>query len=106
VYPGHGPPIEDPHQLIAEMREHHRARAADLEARLTSEGKTAWDLAIELFPGLTGFDNFLAVSEVVGHMDLLVEEGRAIAAVRDGVTFYAAHDGADIPRGSKDDPIE
>ena len=90
VYPGHGPPIDDPHRLIEEMRAHHRTRAADLEARLTPEGKTAWDLAIELFPGLTGFDNFLAVSEVVGHMDLLVQEGRATSTVRDGVTFYRA----------------
>ncbi len=89
VFPGHGPPIEDPHALIEEMREHHRRRAVDLESRLTPEGKTAWSLATELFPGLTGFDNFLAVSEVVGHMDLLVEEGRASASVRDGVTFYA-----------------
>jgi glyoxylase-like metal-dependent hydrolase (beta-lactamase superfamily II) len=88
VFPGHGPPIERPHALIEEMREHHRARAADLGSRLTSEGKTGWQLAMELFPALTGFDNFLAVSEVVGHMDLLVEEGRASTIVRDGVTFY------------------
>ena len=88
VFPGHGPPIEDPHALIDEMREHHRRRSADLEARLTSEGKTGWQLANELFPSLTGFDNFLAVSEVVGHMDLLVDDGRAEAVVRDRVTFY------------------
>jgi glyoxylase-like metal-dependent hydrolase (beta-lactamase superfamily II) len=88
VFPGHGPPIDDPHGLIEEMRRHHRTRAADLESRLTPEGKTGWQLAIELFPALTGFDNFLAVSEVVGHMDLLVQEGRAEVATRDGVTFY------------------
>ena len=88
VFPGHGPPIEEPHELIERMRRHHARRAADLESRLTPGGKTGWQLATELFPSLTGFDNFLAVSEVVGHMDLLVEEGRARAEVRDGVTFY------------------
>jgi glyoxylase-like metal-dependent hydrolase (beta-lactamase superfamily II) len=88
VFPGHGPPIEEPHALIEEMREHHRRRSADLESRLTSEGKTTWQLANELFPSLTGFDNFLAVSEVVGHMDLLVDEGRAEAVDRQGVIFY------------------
>ncbi len=106
VYPGHGPPIEEPHRLIAEMREHHRTRAADLESRLTPQGKTAWDHAIELFPGLTGFDNFLAVSEVVGHMDVLVEEGRATSAVRDGITFYAVGSRAVLPPGSEGDPTE
>ncbi len=88
VYPGHGPVIESPHALIEETREHHRARAADLEARLTPEGKTGWQLAVELFPNLQGFDNFLAVSEVVAHMDVLEAEGRADARVRDGVTYY------------------
>jgi glyoxylase-like metal-dependent hydrolase (beta-lactamase superfamily II) len=88
VFPGHGPPIEDPHGLIEDMRAHHRRRAADLESRLTAEGKTGWQLAVQLFPSLSGFDNFLAVSEVVGHMDLLVEEGRAELDLRDGVTFY------------------
>ncbi len=90
VFPGHGPPIEDPHALIEEMRDHHRRRSADLESRLTPEGKTGWQLANELFPSLTGFDNFLAVSEVVGHMDLLVDAGRAQAVARDGVTFYCS----------------
>jgi glyoxylase-like metal-dependent hydrolase (beta-lactamase superfamily II) len=88
VFPGHGPPITDPHGSIESMREHHRRRAADLESRLTPGGKTGWQLAVELFPSLTGFDNFLAVSEVVGHMDLLVEEGCAQAVVRGGVTYY------------------
>jgi glyoxylase-like metal-dependent hydrolase (beta-lactamase superfamily II) len=93
VFPGHGPPITDPHGLIERMRGHHRDRAADLESRLTPDGKTGWQLAMELFPSLTGFDNFLAVSEVVGHMDLLVEEGRAKAVVRGEVTYYLASSG-------------
>ena len=88
VYPGHGPVIEAPHELIEDMRRHHRRRAADLEGRLTADGKTGWQLAVELFPNLEGFDNFLAVSEVVAHMDLLVQEGRAGTVLRDGVTYY------------------
>lgn len=70
------------------MRRHHRDRADELWRRLSDQGKTAWDLAGELFPNLLGFDNFLAVSEVVAHMDLLVEESRARAVSRDGVTGY------------------
>ena len=88
VHPGHGEPIEDPHGLIDGMREHHRARSEDLAARLTTDGKTGWQLANEVFSGLEGFDNFLAVSEVVAHVDLLVREGRAEPVTRDGVTFY------------------
>jgi len=88
VHPGHGEAISDPHALIEAMRAHHRERADDLAARLGGEPKTGWQLALELFPGVTAFDNFLAVSEVVAHMDLLVEDGRARTVTRDGVTGY------------------
>src|SRR5207302_2182698 len=59
VHPGHGEAISDPHALIEAMRAHHRERADDLAARLGGEPKTGWQLALELFPGVTAFDNFL-----------------------------------------------
>lgn len=70
------------------MRRHHRRRVDDLASRLGDRPKTGWQLATELFPDLGGFDNFLAVSEVVAHMDLLVEAGRARTVAEDGVTGY------------------
>ena len=48
-----------------------------------------------MFPGLEGFDNYLGVSEVVAHLDLLEEEGRAASFERDGVVYY---------RGTAKDP--
>jgi glyoxylase-like metal-dependent hydrolase (beta-lactamase superfamily II) len=88
VFPGHGPPIEDPGAVIEEMRTHHRRRTETLATMLEDEGKSGWQLANELFPRLEGFDNFLAVSEVVAHIDLLVDQGLAEPVVRDGVTHY------------------
>ena len=88
VFPGHGPFIDDPNRLIEEMRRHHRERADDLAGMLRDEGSSAWQLANQLFAHLEGFDNFLAVSEVVAHIDLLVEQGRAQPFQRDGVTYY------------------
>lgn len=89
VFPGHGAPIDDPKGLIEEMRAHHRHRVEDLASRLGERPKTGWDLAHELFRDLQGFDNFLAVSEVVAHMDLLVRDGRAREVTLDsGVTAY------------------
>ena len=44
--------------------------------------------ASEFLPRLQGFDNFLAVSEVVAHVDLLVARGVAEPIERDGVTYY------------------
>jgi glyoxylase-like metal-dependent hydrolase (beta-lactamase superfamily II) len=88
VFPGHGPPIEDPPTVIGEMRSHHRRRTEVLARLLDDEGKSGWQLANELFPRLEGFDNFLAVSEVVAHIDLLVERGQAEPVERDGITYY------------------
>jgi glyoxylase-like metal-dependent hydrolase (beta-lactamase superfamily II) len=88
VYPGHGEPIEKPHAVIEEMRGHHRDRAVALARLLDDEGKTGWGLAHELFPSLEGFDNFLAVSEVVAHLDLLIDQGIAAQVDRDGVLYY------------------
>lgn len=88
VFPGHGPPIEDPRAVIEDMRSHHRHRAEALARMLDEKGKSAWQLANELFPRLEGFDNFLAVSEVVAHIDLLVDRGVAEPVERDGITLY------------------
>lgn len=88
AFPGHGPVIEDPHGLIEDLRGHHRRRVDELTGMLTPEGQSAWQLSSRLFPHLEGFDNFLAVSEVVAHLDLLVLEGRAETIERAGVTYY------------------
>jgi hypothetical protein len=55
---------------------------------LDGHGKSAWQLAGEPFPSLEGFDNFLAVSEIVAHIDLLVEQGLAEPVERGGVTYF------------------
>jgi hypothetical protein len=48
-----------------------------------------------MFPGLEGFDNYLGVSEVVAHLDLLEAEGRASSFERNGVVYF---------RGTAKDP--
>ena len=37
---------------------------------------------------MNGYDSFLAVSEIVAHLDLVVEDGNAIVEERSGVTYY------------------
>lgn len=90
VYPGHGAPIDDPQRLITWTINHHHERKEKLAARLGTEARTPYELASEIFPGAAGYDVFLAVSEVVAHLDLVVEEGRAAMTERDGVTYYRA----------------
>jgi hypothetical protein len=39
---------------------------------------------------VSGYDSFLAVSEVVAHLDLVVEDGHAEIVESNGVTYYRA----------------
>ena len=88
VYPGHGAPVTDPGDLIASMIEHHAKRKAAVAAHLDGNGKTPYEIATEVYPHVRDYDSFLAVSEVVAHLDLVVEDGDGAVDVRDGVTYY------------------
>ena len=53
------------------------------------DGATTWDLVQALFPSRSSLDTFLAVSEVIGHLDLLELEGRIIAQERGGILHWS-----------------
>ena len=88
AYPGHGAPVDDPQRLIESTIEHHLKRKAAVAQRLGPEGKTPYEIAQEVYPHVSGYDSFLAVSEIVAHLDLVVHDGNAAVEERDGVTYY------------------
>jgi glyoxylase-like metal-dependent hydrolase (beta-lactamase superfamily II) len=88
AYPGHGDPVSDPQTLIESTIEHHLKRKAAVARRLGPEGKTPYEIASDVYPNVTGYDSFLAVSEIVAHLDLVVHDGNAVVEERDGVTYY------------------
>lgn len=89
AYPGHGDPVADPDQLIRSTIEHHLKRKVQVGAYLTEEPKTIYEIAGEVYPRVRDDDVFLAVSEVVAHLDLVVEDGGgAVEAGPDGVLLY------------------
>jgi hypothetical protein len=49
---------------------------------------TTYQIVRRLFPQLDPLNFFLAISEVLGHLDLLESEGRASAIQRDGVVVW------------------
>ncbi len=90
AYPGHGDPVSEPQKLIESTIEHHLKRKAAVARLLGPAGKTPYELASEVYPHVTGYDTFLAVSEIVAHLDLVVHDGNAVIEERDGVTYYLA----------------
>jgi glyoxylase-like metal-dependent hydrolase (beta-lactamase superfamily II) len=90
AYPGHGDVITAPGKLIDSTIEHHFKRKVRVAGSLTEDGKSPYELAQEMYPKAEGYDVFLAVSEIVAHLDLVVDDGDARIEDRDGITYYCA----------------
>lgn len=77
VLPGHGEPVTDHRALIDSRFAMHRRRADKLHRLISSAPMTAHELAHSLWGNVAVTQAFLTLSEVIGHLDLLVAEGRA-----------------------------
>jgi glyoxylase-like metal-dependent hydrolase (beta-lactamase superfamily II) len=88
LLPGHGPVVTDHRALVARRIAEHEEREARIFAAL-DRPSTARQLTFELWPNLGRDQVYLAVSEVLGHLDLLVEEGRVKAEEDEGVVRFS-----------------
>jgi glyoxylase-like metal-dependent hydrolase (beta-lactamase superfamily II) len=76
VYAGHGEPVEGHRELIDERMGMHERRASKLHALIAERPRNAYELAQEMWGNVAVTQAFLTLSEVLGHVDLLIEEGR------------------------------
>jgi glyoxylase-like metal-dependent hydrolase (beta-lactamase superfamily II) len=86
--PSHGPVIHDVARLVAERLAFHERRIARVLDALRGGARTTWAVTDALFPDRTPLDTFLAVSEVIGHLDLLEMEGRIAGEMVDGTVRW------------------
>jgi glyoxylase-like metal-dependent hydrolase (beta-lactamase superfamily II) len=77
VLPGHGNPFGDHLRLINRLDRFHQTRQHHVLKALGAGETTVYDLARQLFPELEQMELFLSVSEMVGHLEVLEEEGKA-----------------------------
>jgi glyoxylase-like metal-dependent hydrolase (beta-lactamase superfamily II) len=90
VLPGHGETISDHAALIDERLRMHARRARKLHRLLSRGPMTAYGLALELWGNIAVTQAYLTISEVLGHLDLLVRDGLARELVQDGVARFEA----------------
>ena len=83
MLPGHGEPITDHVALIDERFALHRRRAEKIHGLIAERPRTAYELAQELWGNVAVTQAFLTLSEVIGHVDLLIDAGR-VREVADG----------------------
>ena len=88
--PGHGPPIADHRALIGERLAFHEARVRRILEVMGDDTLTAHEIAAVLFPDRDPVNTFLAISEVIGHLQWLQIEGRVAYIERGGVARWQA----------------
>jgi hypothetical protein len=90
VLPGHGDPITDHRRLIDERFALHRRRADKIHALIAERPRSAYEIARELWGNIAVTQAYLTLSEVLGHIDLLLNDGRAREVEQDGVAVFQA----------------
>jgi glyoxylase-like metal-dependent hydrolase (beta-lactamase superfamily II) len=101
VLPGHGDPVTGHRELIDQRFALHRRRAEKIRRLIDERPRSAYEVAQALWGNIAVTQAYLTLSEVLGHLDLLMNEGLVREVERDGVSvFEATSFGPSVPRGS------
>lgn len=90
AHPGHGDPIANPSARARELIAHHEQRKEEVAATIRRTPKPLVTICQELFQNLDELNLMLALSEIVGHLDLLAEEKRLAITRRKNLPHYKA----------------
>jgi glyoxylase-like metal-dependent hydrolase (beta-lactamase superfamily II) len=90
VLPGHGEPIADHAALIDKRLRMHDRRAEKIHGLIATEPRTAHEIALQLWGNVAVTQAYLTLSEVLGHVDLLLADGRVVEQESDGVVRFSA----------------
>jgi glyoxylase-like metal-dependent hydrolase (beta-lactamase superfamily II) len=90
VLAGHGEPVTEHVQLIDERFAMHERRAARIGGMIAERPRSAYELAQEMWGNVAVTQAYLALSEVLGHVDLLVDRGEVAERELGGVVRFEA----------------
>ena len=82
--------VEDLPELIQSYRGHHRERMERIWEALKKSSRPLYHIIDEVFDFVPEYDGFLAISEIMVHLELLIEEGRAELADPGPPSYYRA----------------
>jgi glyoxylase-like metal-dependent hydrolase (beta-lactamase superfamily II) len=90
VLPGHGDPVTDHVKLIDERFALHERRAAKIGGLIAGQPMSAYEIAQSLWGNVAVTQAYLTLSEVLGHVDLLIDRGEVRETEVGGVIRYEA----------------
>jgi glyoxylase-like metal-dependent hydrolase (beta-lactamase superfamily II) len=89
VLGGHGAAILDHAAVIDERLRLHARRAEKIHGLMAHGPRTAYEMAYEMWGNVAVTQAYLTISEVLGHLDLLLAEGRIAEEIKDGIARFA-----------------
>ena len=91
VLSGHGDPVTDVPALVAGRLRSHEKRAQKIAGLLADAPHTAYEVATEMWGNIAVTQAYLTLSEVLGHVDLLLERGAVVEERgEDGISRFLA----------------
>jgi len=90
ILSGHGDPITDHRALIDQRFRMHEKRARKIAGLIAEQPRTAYEIARELWGNIAVTQAYLTLSEVLGHVDLLLNAGEVVEHVEDDIVRFAA----------------
>jgi glyoxylase-like metal-dependent hydrolase (beta-lactamase superfamily II) len=88
--PGHGDPVTDHRKLIDDRFALHRRRADKIHRLIADRPRTAYELAQAIWGNIAVTQAYLTLSEVLGHTDVLLNEGRVREVENGEVVHFEA----------------
>ncbi len=90
VLTGHGDPVTNHRELIDERFAMHERRAEKIYALIADQPRSAHEIAQSLWGNVAVTQAFLTLSEVIGHLDLLIRDERVVETEDDGLVRFEA----------------
>jgi len=90
VLPGHGDAFTGHRELIDQRFALHRRRAEKIHRLIAERPRSAYEMAQALWGNVAVTQAYLTISEVLGHVDLLMRDGRVREVDSDGLSRFEA----------------
>jgi glyoxylase-like metal-dependent hydrolase (beta-lactamase superfamily II) len=90
IFSGHGEYMEDLGAMVDLYHKHHRERMELIWRALHKQSRPLYQIIGEVFPFVPEGEGFLAISELLVHLEIMMEEGRAELADPGPPAMYRA----------------
>jgi glyoxylase-like metal-dependent hydrolase (beta-lactamase superfamily II) len=89
IFPAHQDIIYNPHKRIIEIKEHHKNRLFEISSVIKNNPLTPFEISIIHFGNdLDDINSFMALSEVLGHLFYLENQGKIQKIEKNGTFYY------------------